>query len=264
MTGPITFNKYTREYAAPEVLRRTGPFDAKKADIYSMGVVFYSTFTGRYPKSSDMRFPAGISEEIKTIILRMLSPNPAERPSTGSLLGREPDGNGNFIEWFLKDSIEQTEYDRYVQIAAEKANQYLVKQASKPSAYGGQLVFKSKPGSKGDPDAMTVLTVKEFDERFRNKEVIDAQAVSAADAIGKIKDLAEDLPYEFYQSQEGYKALFVGPQREEGEVGLEALAEVLRRKEAGGEFSYYLQVTKTQGDLLEFKQLTAELRELLA
>jgi len=86
VTGPITFNRYTREYAAPEVLKPTGPFDAKKADIYSMGVVFYSTFNAKYPGTTGLQYPAGISDEIKAIVKAMLSKTPAERPSTAELL----------------------------------------------------------------------------------------------------------------------------------------------------------------------------------
>ena len=39
----VDLTKYTKEYAAPEVLNYRGPYDGMKADIYSLGIVFYST-----------------------------------------------------------------------------------------------------------------------------------------------------------------------------------------------------------------------------
>ncbi len=47
--GLISSRKFTKEYAAPEVLREHGSYDGKMADIYSMGVVFYSMATCKYP-----------------------------------------------------------------------------------------------------------------------------------------------------------------------------------------------------------------------
>ena len=131
VTGPITFNKYTKEYAAPEVLRPTGPYDGKKADIYSMGVVFYSTFNCKYPPSSGaLEFPPGTSDAIKVIIKAMLSKNPADRPSTSDLLTQFP-----YRDWFKEDTITQPDYDRYVLIATERSQRYLMNQSQVYSAY---------------------------------------------------------------------------------------------------------------------------------
>ncbi len=46
--GLIRNYSKTMEYAAPEVKNEI-PFDGKKADIYSLGVVFYSMILGGYP-----------------------------------------------------------------------------------------------------------------------------------------------------------------------------------------------------------------------
>ena len=88
VTGPISDFRCTIEYAAPEVRAKTAPFDGKKADIYSMGVVFYSAFNCKYPPrdSQPLQFPAGISDEMMNIIKRMLSEKPEERPSASELL----------------------------------------------------------------------------------------------------------------------------------------------------------------------------------
>ena len=45
----VDLKKYTKEYAAPEVLSYRGPYDGMKADIYCLGIVFYSTLTCKYP-----------------------------------------------------------------------------------------------------------------------------------------------------------------------------------------------------------------------
>ena len=48
--GELVDSKYcTMEYAAHEVLNYAGPYDGMKADVYSLGVVFYSTLTCGYP-----------------------------------------------------------------------------------------------------------------------------------------------------------------------------------------------------------------------
>ncbi len=49
VAGKIKNAGYTRQYAPLEVLRGTDPYDGKKADIYSLGVVFFSTLTKDYP-----------------------------------------------------------------------------------------------------------------------------------------------------------------------------------------------------------------------
>jgi len=66
-----------------------------KADIYSVGVVFYSTLTCKYPKP--LSWPASVTDaRIKEIITAMLSPNPANRPSAEQLLADA---------WFSQDTI---------------------------------------------------------------------------------------------------------------------------------------------------------------
>ena len=47
---PVSVKSNTKEYGAPEVLSYDGrPYDGMKADIYSLGIVFYSALTCDYP-----------------------------------------------------------------------------------------------------------------------------------------------------------------------------------------------------------------------
>lgn len=56
--------KGTRQYTAPEVLYQEGTsnisFDSLKADVFSLGVILYSSIIGRYPFKSatpaDLRY----------------------------------------------------------------------------------------------------------------------------------------------------------------------------------------------------------------
>jgi len=75
-------------YKAPEINPKVGPYDGKKADIYAMGVVFYSLLMCCYPSDEksppvieNLKFPENISQMIIDIIKAMLSYNPNERPS---------------------------------------------------------------------------------------------------------------------------------------------------------------------------------------
>jgi len=129
VTGPIRDFRRTEEYAAPEVLAQTAPFDGKKADIYSMGVVFYSFFMCKYPsKYGPLSLPDDISDTIKNIIKAMLSRDPANRPSAADLKG-DP--------WFQTSTLSQKDYDFYMDIAEDRTRKFMQKKSQTPSAYAG-------------------------------------------------------------------------------------------------------------------------------
>lgn len=78
-------------YAAPELGRR---FDGR-ADLYSLGVIAYRAFTGRFPEA-DVVHVAGAPEPLSRLLVRMLAADPERRPSAPEvrlLAGRmlEPD-----------------------------------------------------------------------------------------------------------------------------------------------------------------------------
>ncbi|KAK4786278.1 hypothetical protein SAY86_002967 [Trapa natans] len=83
----------TPSYTAPEVLYRRG-YDGAKADAWSCGVVLFVLLAGYIPfddtnlvglykkiNSRDYRFPEWISKPARSLIHRLLDPNPATRMS---------------------------------------------------------------------------------------------------------------------------------------------------------------------------------------
>lgn len=87
-------------YAAPELIRQT-PFDGKKADVWSLGVLLFAMAGSRFPFDDaqdrrsvifnkilrqDVKMPATISRELASLIRAMLTRDPALRPSVAALL----------------------------------------------------------------------------------------------------------------------------------------------------------------------------------
>lgn len=87
-------------YVSPEVLL-CQPYDGKAADVWALGVVLFVILTGTYPfqdnrptnlfqkiqqAAAGVTFPSTMSERAKKLIKRLLSKDPARRPSAQDLL----------------------------------------------------------------------------------------------------------------------------------------------------------------------------------
>lgn len=97
-------------YTAPEIFKRNFK-DLKKADIWSIGIVFFAMVTGHIPWSSTdeeklimeifnkkVTIPSDVPSEISSIINSCLTKNPNERPCVSELLDLsffEPERNSN-------------------------------------------------------------------------------------------------------------------------------------------------------------------------
>jgi len=81
----------TPAYIAPEIIREV-PYDGTLADVWSAGVVLYTMICGEFPFNSDTieeleqliligkySLPTDISEHVRSLLARMLCPNPSLR-----------------------------------------------------------------------------------------------------------------------------------------------------------------------------------------
>lgn len=86
----------TLEYIAPEILRGES-YDAKAADVWSLGVVAYVLATGNLPftgtdkllihniLNAEYTFPTTVNQDIANLIRSMLQLNPSQRPTIEQL-----------------------------------------------------------------------------------------------------------------------------------------------------------------------------------
>lgn len=88
-------------YASPEILQCEGkkPYDAKKSDVWSAGVVLFHMLTGNLPFHSESNvvlrqliiagffdIPDFVDKDMKDLIICMLNINPEKRPSSTDIL----------------------------------------------------------------------------------------------------------------------------------------------------------------------------------
>jgi serine/threonine protein kinase len=98
----ISMKEGSPAYIAPEVINASQqyPYDPFKADIWSLGIIFYTLVTGQYPffdetldgllkkilLNDPIEIPSFVPHESKIILRKMLNRNPAERSSIGDIL----------------------------------------------------------------------------------------------------------------------------------------------------------------------------------
>eukprot|EP00889_Picochlorum_renovo_P007332 jgi/Picre1/34362/NNA_001833.t1 len=115
----------TPMYMSPEIVMGGCGYDAKKADVWSAGVVLYTMLAGSYPfdtksptQAQDVvlgrYIPLGdsISSQAQDLVRMMLTPSPKERASVSDIMQHE---------WFKKGLPENTDQINSVYLAQNKA-----------------------------------------------------------------------------------------------------------------------------------------------
>jgi serine/threonine protein kinase len=94
-------------YAAPEIILGL-PYDGKRADIWSLGVILFCMAVGALPWNSEEKsgivrqimerrilMPSGMAKEIEELILKMMEIEPRERPTIEEIAQCDWLGRGN-------------------------------------------------------------------------------------------------------------------------------------------------------------------------
>jgi calcium-dependent protein kinase len=70
----------TQVYAAPEIVAGTSEY-SEACDMFSLGVTLYVMVFGEFPDRENFRFPFEIPGDLQSLIISLLSEDPAKRPT---------------------------------------------------------------------------------------------------------------------------------------------------------------------------------------
>lgn len=163
----------TRELMAPEVIEvpKTG-YDAKKSDIWSLGVTFYWIITGEFPAlDEEVELPDDFSE-YKTLLGAMRKKNPNERITADQLAVE--------IETILKGIYKGQDYDkgRFYNLPEGRlydvSNQPLAEKGSFSAAYPATLFLKD-PNSGDSIVSQVVFKVIEANLHPTNQRLVSRE-----------------------------------------------------------------------------------------
>ncbi|VVA98616.1 unnamed protein product [Arabis nemorensis] len=188
----------TPAFTAPEVIAQRG-YDGAKADAWSCGVFLFVLLAGYVPfddsnimamymkiQRRDYRFPSWISKPARSIIFKMIDPNPKTRMSVETVME---------TKWFQK-SLETTELE------------------------SGESVLESDDGGDGPEKSITAfdligilasgLDLSGMFERRKRREVRFTARVSAEGVVEKVKKIGEKLGFRVGKKKEAARARAVG------------------------------------------------------
>ncbi|KAL4857616.1 Serine/threonine-protein kinase 8 [Chlorella vulgaris] len=132
----------TPMYMAPEVIFVDSKYDAKKADVWSCGVILYALVVGYYPfnpadtklptkmMEGQVQYPEGVtvSPECRELIRGMLNPNPSRRARLSDIFSHSwfqkdlPAKALSMNDWYLDSADSLQERLELVQMIVETAS----------------------------------------------------------------------------------------------------------------------------------------------
>lgn len=180
----------TPAYTAPEVIAQRG-YDGAKADAWSCGVFLFVLLAGYVPfedsnivtmyrkiHKRDYRFPSWISKPARSIIYKLLDPNPEKRMSIEAVIG---------TAWFQK-SLETSE----VQSSVFEMDRFLEKEAKSSNAITAFDLISLSSG----------LDLSGLFERRKRKENRFTARVSAERVVEKVETIGEKLGFRVEKKEE--------------------------------------------------------------
>ncbi|KAG7615971.1 putative CBL-interacting serine/threonine-protein kinase 4 CAMK-CAMKL-CHK1 family [Arabidopsis thaliana] len=180
----------TPAYTAPEVIAQRG-YDGAKADAWSCGVFLFVLLAGYVPfddanivamyrkiHKRDYRFPSWISKPARSIIYKLLDPNPETRMSIEAVMG---------TVWFQK-SLEISEF----QSSVFELDRFLEKEAKSSNAITAFDLISLSSG----------LDLSGLFERRKRKEKRFTARVSAERVVEKAGMIGEKLGFRVEKKEE--------------------------------------------------------------
>ncbi|KAJ9154234.1 hypothetical protein P3X46_027590 [Hevea brasiliensis] len=169
----------TPAFTAPEVMARLG-YDGAKVDAWSCGVILFFLLSARLPFDDtnlaamykkihrrEYQMPSPISKPAKSIITRLLDPNPTTRMSIQELMSHS---------WFLKNyefptqsSMFELEYTKHCKFDTSAGNAFHIISLSSGLDLSGLLEVKSRR-----------------EKRFTSRETVERIAERVREVGGKL------------------------------------------------------------------------------
>lgn len=253
----------TPNYVAPEVLNDRG-YDGATADLWSCGVILFVLLAGYLPfddpnlitlykkiSDADFTFPSWLSFGAKSLITRILDPNPMTRITISEILEDE---------WFKKDYKPPVFDDKYetnlddVDAVFRDAEEHHVteKREEQPAAMNAfELISMSKGLNLGN--------LFDSEQEFK-RETRFTSKCPANEIISKIEEAAKPLGFDI--QKKNYKMRLQNVKA--GRKGnLNIATEILQVAPS----VHMVEVRKAKGDTLEFhkfyKHLSSGLKDVV-
>ncbi|PIA53289.1 hypothetical protein AQUCO_00900101v1 [Aquilegia coerulea] len=258
----------TPNYVAPEVLNDRG-YDGATADLWSCGVILFVLLAGYLPfddsnlmtlykkiSMAEFSFPSWLSLNAKTLLTRILDPNPMNRITIPEILEDEWFKKGYKVPVF--DEKYDTNLDD-VEAVFKDSEEYHVTEKK-----------EEQPAAVGQPAAMNAFELISmsrglnlgnlFDEQEFKRETRFTSTCPANEIISKIEEAAKPLGYDVHKKN--YKMRL-----ENMKAGRKGNLNVATEVFQVAPSLHMVEVRKAKGDTLEFhkfyKKLSNSLKDVV-
>ncbi|XP_028768873.1 CBL-interacting serine/threonine-protein kinase 10-like isoform X1 [Neltuma alba] len=245
----------TPAYVAPEVIKRKG-YDGAKADVWSCGVVLFVLLAGYLPfhdpnlvemyrkiDKAEFECPNGFSPEVRTLLCKMLNPDPDARISMEKI--RE-------CAWFKKGPNSKHKKP----VVGKKA---VSSSGKNPSTRSDEAEAKQESVVPSSINAFDIISLSAgfdlsvfFEDDFKKREARFTSRQPAPAIISKLEEAAKLLKMKIKKKAAGLLKL---EGLKEGRKGILSIdAEIFEVTP----YFHLVEVKKSDGDTLEFQKILKE------